>query len=263
MKGISKGVQGSILWVMLAMLALPLSGRAEETPSNSANQSQSQNAAVPSTAQPADAASQGSTTRDGYYVLQKGDDLTVKVFGMPELDETVKVRPDGRVSVVLLPDEQAAGLTTKEFEAVLTNSYKRYYREPRISVIVRNFANQKIYVGGEVGQPGIIALNGDMTALAAVLQAGGFRPTAKMNSVILVRNNGHNGATSQRLNLESVLHSGKNDVILQPFDVVYVPRSAIARVDKFVDQYIKQVLPANLSAGFSYLLGTTSVITAP
>lgn len=199
--------------------------------------------------------------RDGLYVIQKGDEISIKVFQQPQLDDTVRVRPDGKVSLMLLSDAEAAGLTTKELENKIASRYAQYYRDPKVSVIVRSFSNLKIYVGGEVGQPGVIALAGDMTALSAVMQAGGFRHTAKTDNVILVRNNGHNVPVARKVNLKAVLKNGQGDVALRPFDVVFVPKSKIARVDQFVDQYIRQVIPATLTAGFTYLMGQTSTTT--
>lgn len=196
--------------------------------------------------------------RNGLYVIQKGDEINIKVFQQPQLDDTVRVRPDGKVSLVLLSDAEAAGLTTKELEDKIASRYAQYYRDPKVSVIVRSFSNLKIYVGGEVGQPGVIALAGDMTALSAVMQAGGFRHTAKTDNVILVRNNGRNVPVARKVNLKAVLKNGEGDVALRPFDVVFVPKSKIARVDQFVDQYIRQVIPATLTAGFTYLQGNTS-----
>lgn len=194
------------------------------------------------------------------YVLQRGDEITIKVFEQPELQENVVIRPDGRISVVLLDDVEASGSTVAELDARLTAGYAKFFNAPQVSVIVRTFVNQRIFVGGEVGQPGAIPIVGDMRALEAVLHAGGFRPSARLDSVILLRNDGNDRALVQKLNFKEILAKG-GDVPLQPFDVIYVPLSRIAKVDKFIDQYVRQLLPISLQGGFLYVLRDALTIT--
>ncbi len=206
------------------------------------------------------AAVSDSTLRDGNYVLQRGDEISIKAYEHSDLDETVRIRPDGKISVQLASDVPAAGMTPGELSQALSQVYLKFVKEPRISIIVRTFAAQRIYVGGEVLQPGVLTMSSDITVLGAIMQAGGFRPSARKDNVMLLRNNGAGGKSVQFLNLKRLLTNGGSDINLQPFDVVYVPQSKIAKVDQFVDQYIRQVIPGNLSAGFSYLLGSTAVL---
>jgi len=240
-----------IIAVLIALLvAIPVA--AQQAPSAATPP-------APSTAAPQQGAGLPSMIRDGYYVLQVGDELAIRVFEQSQLDETIKIRPDGRISAMLLEDIPAAGQTTRELNAQLTAQYARFYREPKVSVIVRQFSNLKIYVGGEVGQPGTIPLSGDITALSAIFQAGGLKTTARTDSVVLLRNvDGR--ATAYGVNVKEILSSGSGDVKLQPFDVVYVPASKIAKVDRFVDQYIRQLIPLTLTGGFSYIFGNSVLI---
>jgi polysaccharide biosynthesis/export protein len=196
----------------------------------------------------------------GLYVFESGDEVTIKVFGMPQLEETVRIRPDGRISVLLVDDIVAAGLTTRELDERLTSRYAEYLRDPQVTLVVRSYANLKVYVGGEVAAPGPLPLVGKLTALGAVLQAGGFKGTARTNSVILIRNSGGDRPRVERLNLAAVYNKGEPDVPLKPFDVVYVPMSTIAKVDKFVDQYVRQLLPIALTGGFTYILGDHAIL---
>jgi protein involved in polysaccharide export with SLBB domain len=115
-------------------------------------------------------------------------------------------------------------------------------------------ANISVYVGGEVTRPGLLPLNGELTVMAAVIQAGGMKDSAKSNTVMLVRDTGDGKPIVKKLALDDVI-KGKPDTKLEPFDVVYVPRSTISRVDRFIDQYIRQVIPFNVAGGFSYILG--------
>lgn len=201
----------------------------------------------------------GSDASHPLYVLQNGDDVTIRVFGRPELDETVKVRPDGRISVPLVNDLPVAGLDTRQLEEALTVRYSEYFREPEVTVIVRTFAGLKVYVGGQVARPGMLPLESEITAMAAVLQAGGFLGTAKTSDVVLLRNDGSGHPLARKLDMRRVLE-GEPDEVLQPFDVIYVPMSGIAKVNRFVDQYIRKVLPITLTAGFTYLAGDTATV---
>ena len=194
------------------------------------------------------------------YVLQVGDEIQVRAFQIPELEDTLRVRPDGKISLLLIDDVQAAGLTTAELDEVLTTKYSEFYRSPRLTIVVRTFANLKIYVGGEVGQPALLPLNGELTALAAILQAGGFRDSASRSSVILLRKGPDNKPITMRLNLLDVIEEGNVDASLQPFDVVYVPKKFISKANLFVQQYIRDLLPIATTANFSYIFGTSTVV---
>jgi protein involved in polysaccharide export with SLBB domain len=213
------------------------------------------------TAAPAHAAAVPDRDPSTPYVLQRGVEITIKVFGRPDLDDTVVVRPDGRISSTLIDDVQAAGTTPAQLDEALTARYAKYFREPEVSVIVRKFATEKVFVGGEVGQPGMQPLGGDMTVLTAIMQAGGFKRTARTDSVILLRNAGGK-AVAERLNMKALM-TGVTDRRIQPFDVIYVPMSRIGKVDAFVDQYMRQLLPITVSAGFTYLLGDSTVLRVP
>lgn len=197
--------------------------------------------------------------RDGHYVLQVGDELAIRVYPQSDLNEVVRVRPDGRISTVLIDDMEVAGRTSREVDDLITARYSKLFKDPSVTIIVREFANVKVYVGGEVGQPGTIPLIGEMTVVGAVFQAGGFRSTARTDNVVLVRNESGT-AVARRLNVERALARGEGDVKLQPFDIVYVPLSRIAAVDRFVDQYVRQLIPVSLNAGFSYILGDRVLI---
>ena len=204
-----------------------------------------------------------SLIRDGLYVLQMGDEISIRVFKLPELDEIVKVRPDGKISTVLLSDVGAAGLTTQELANVLLKRYAEFFKDPQVSVILKNFSNMKVYVGGEVGQPGLLTLAGRLTVASAVIQAGGLRSSARMDSVMLVRNDGQNQPVVRSINLKDVFRKGAPDIPLQPFDLIYVPESRIRRVDRFVDEYIRQLIPITATAGFTYLLGSSVFVQLP
>jgi protein involved in polysaccharide export with SLBB domain len=119
---------------------------------------------------------------------------------------------------------------------------------------VRDFVGQKLYVGGEVAMPGVIPLKGRLTVLQAILSAGGFKETAHEGNVIVISRGPNDTSVARNVDLRDVI-TGKvagEDVFAKPFDVIYVPKTLIAEVDKFVDQYIRKAIPVDLSAGFNY-----------
>jgi protein involved in polysaccharide export with SLBB domain len=220
-----------------------------------------QPAAAPGT--PAAPAAQAAPAEPGpaaEYVLQAGDEMDIRVYNLPELSQKVKVRPDGRISLMLLDELIAAGATAPSLGESIRQGYSTQFRNPRVTVVVTSFMNQNVFVGGEVNQPRLIPLNGRLSAAAAVFYAGGLKSTAKTKEIIILRNSGKSAAQLTRLDLESVLNKGAPDLELRPFDVVYVPKSRIAKLDQFVDQYLKQLQPIALNLGFTYLLGGQSVV---
>jgi len=194
------------------------------------------------------------------YVLQRGDTLEIRVFNLTELDQTVTIAPDGKVSVLLLDAVDATGLTTTKLDEMITARYTTFYREPQVTVNVKGYANQKVYVTGEVLQPGLLPLVGELSAGRAVIQAGGLKHTAKSSNVFLVRKSTDGTPVATRVDLEAVFKGTAQDVPLMAFDMVYVPKSKIASVNQFMDQYVRQLNPINVSFGFSYLLNTTALV---
>jgi protein involved in polysaccharide export with SLBB domain len=180
------------------------------------------------------------------YRLAPGDAIDIKLPYNPEFNESTVVRPDGVIALQLIGEMQVSGLTPLEAERRVREAYKRHLVNPDTTIIVREFANQQAYVGGEVGNPGALPLRTRMTSLAAISYAGGARSSAKLDSVLLIRHVADGHAEVRRLNLTRVLKGRDPDVTLQPFDVVYVPRSAIAKIGLFVDQYIRALVPTNL-----------------
>lgn len=185
------------------------------------------------------------------YRIQVGDTLDIKLFYNPELNETVMVRPDGRIALQLIKEVEAAGKTAAQLTDLLTQKYSPQVKTPEVAVLVRTFSAEKVYVDGEVTRSGLVALNEPMTVLQALSQAGGAKlDTALLSEVILIRRS-DKGNVTMTLNLEKALDGSdpQQDVALKPYDIVYVPRTAIANLDTWVDQYIRKALPLPASAG--------------
>ena len=186
------------------------------------------------------------------YRIQVGDEIEVKSFYNPEINEKVTVRPDGRISVQLASDIPAAGKTPSELAGVLTQQYAAQFRQPEVTVILRTFAGQRIFVGGEVARPQTLELHGPMTALQAIAAAEGFRETAHTSQVILIRRDANLRPISTVMNLKDALngHDPTQDTFLQPYDIVYVPKSKVANVNKWIDQVIRKNVPIPFSLSY-------------
>ena len=203
-------------------------------------------------------------TTGGAYAMNIGDKIAVKFFYKEKLNEEVTVRPDGKISLQLIGDVQAAGLTPDQLDSLLTEKFSEVMdspevavivmetRMPEVAVIVRDFAADKVYVGGAVARPGLIAINGMLRVFDAVIQRGGPLDTAEIKNVILIRYSGSSEPQTYSLNLKKIIRGEIPDVKLRPYDIVYLPRTSIAKVDLFVRQYFYNLLPNQVLFSFPY-----------
>ncbi len=189
------------------------------------------------------------------YFLQEGDILDIKFFYNPELNEVVTIRPDGKISLQLVEEIIAAGLTPADLDRVLTKKYSKLLLRPELTVIVREFSSQKIFVGGEVKNPGLFPVTTQLTVLRAIFQAGGYTNTAELTNVVVLRDQGSDKPLFMKVNLiEGLTCPGNNnDFLLKPYDVVFVPMTRIGRLNQFVDQYIEKLIPISKNFGFTYV----------
>ncbi|MGD9503310.1 MAG: polysaccharide biosynthesis/export family protein [Syntrophobacteraceae bacterium] len=192
---------------------------------------------------------------DDDYIIQRGDVLDVKFFYNSELNEHLVVRPDGRISMVGIDDIQAAGLTPSQLDDQLTAAFSKRVAYPDITVIMREFTGRSAYVGGEVANPGLVPLQGKITALQAIMQAGGFKNTGDMKCVVLLRKQTSLTPMFVVLDLNADLRdpSQHNDILIQPFDIVFVPKTTIAVLNEFVAQYIDKLIPVSRMVGFNWV----------
>ena len=187
-------------------------------------------------------AADGSTLA---YSVVVGDVIDIQFAFHPELDTVATVRSDGHVGVPLLGEFRAAGLTTRELREDLLSRASVSYREPTVSVMIREMAVRRVYVGGEVDDPGYVRLRPGMTSLRAIVERGGLKNTAKADSVLLVRWHGPGAYEVDRLDLKAMIDDGdaSDDALLGPNDVVFVPRTWIADANIWIDQYIRGLIP--------------------
>jgi protein involved in polysaccharide export with SLBB domain len=208
-----------------------------------------------------EASKQIPTSQPADYVVEPGDTLDLKFFYQPELNDTLVVRPDGKISPQLIDELPAAGMTVADLKKELTRKYAGTLKQPVVGVSVKELAEQRIFVGGEVNMPGVLPLRGKLTAIQAVMQAGGMKSTAESRQVVILRNQGTDRPLFVKLNLDRDLNTGDatHDLALRPMDIVFVPKTTIARLDDFTDQYIDKLIDGSRSVGVFYNLDGGSV----
>ncbi len=157
------------------------------------------------------------------YRIGPEDVLDISVWRNAELTRTVAVRPDGRISVPLLNDVEAANLTPLELRAILAKGYAQHVNEAEVSVIVREIHSFKVTVVGMVRLPGRFELRSQATALDAIAMAGGLSEFAKRDRIVVYRNDGR-AWKSFGLNYAAFVDGGvKENFVISPNDIIFVP----------------------------------------
>jgi len=128
-----------------------------------------------------------AATTDPNYLIGPQDVLDINVWKETELTRQVPVRPDGKISIPLLNDVQAAGLTPQQLSEEITAGLKKYITDPQVTVIVSTINSQRIYILGEVNRAGAYPLLPAMTAVQALSSAGGFTPYASLKKIYIMR----------------------------------------------------------------------------
>jgi polysaccharide export outer membrane protein len=198
------------------------------------------------------------------YRTQVGDMLDVRLFLNPELNEEVAVRPDGMISTTLAEDVPAVNRTPAEISADLRERYKATLKDPRISVIVHSFAPNRIYVAGEVTNPGeFVTVGPNLTVSQAIARAGGVKLSAQRNNVFVIRRGPDDKPEAFSVDYMNVIRGTgpQGDARLAQYDVVYVPRTGIYEVWTFWNQFVQQFMP--VSWGFSYNINSAVTTGGP
>src|SRR5271167_3201989 len=205
------------LWLFLSLTVCAVPARTQ-------NEASPKKPAQPDIPAMAGDASKKAATTDGNYVIGPQDVLDISVWKEPEVSRVVPVRPDGKISLPLLNDVQAAGLTPAVLAAQITESLKKYVTSPQVTVIVTTINSQRVYISGEVVRPGAFPMLPGMTVMQALTSAGGFTPFAKMKSIYVLREEGGKRA-KYPFNYKQVVN-GKNtdqDIQLKAGDTIVVP----------------------------------------
>lgn len=158
------------------------------------------------------------------FVIGPEDVLQISVWKETELSEQVPVRSDGKISLALLNDVQAAGLTPMQLAEAITEKLKKYISDPQVSVVVRQINSRKYYVLGEVKKPGVFPLSATMTVLQALSAANGFNDFADTTKIYVLRQ--ENGKpVKYSFNYKQVIKGEaiQQNRLLQPNDTIVVP----------------------------------------
>lgn len=219
------------------------------------------------------------------YLLQPNDELEIKFPYHTQLNEAVRIRPDGKLQLQMIGTVVAEGLSPEELRDQLKQKYARFLKVPELSVVVRTVTTQnlrvaggqgraglaqlkpaviarsvpppQVFIGGEVGRPGVLAYRPGLSLLQALIEAGGQLPSGDATQLVVLRRGGAEQVAVLRPGLSAqYMRSPDQDVMLQPYDVVLLPKSDAATLADRLNQYVFNLFPVlrNSSLGFSYAL---------
>ena len=156
------------------------------------------------------------------FVLGPEDVLSIVFWRDKEMSTQVTVRPDGKISLPLLDEVQAAGLTPSELRARLEEASKRFFGNPRVTVVVNQINSRKVFITGQVLKPGSYVIAGPTTVLQLIAMAGGLKDFADSRNIMIVR---HEGGRTERyvFNYKEIGRSLRQNIELKPGDTVVVP----------------------------------------
>lgn len=163
-------------------------------------------------------------TKDAEYRIGPQDVLQIDVWKEPEITRTIPVRPDGKISLPLLNDVQAAGLTAMQLAGVLREGLTKFLMNPQVTVTVTMINSRRVFLTGEVSRTGALPLLPNMTVLQALSSAGGFTPFARIKDIYILRvENGRQ--VKYPFHYKDVVKGKRQEenILLQPNDVIVVP----------------------------------------
>jgi polysaccharide export outer membrane protein len=177
-----------------------------------------------------------TTVTEDRYRLQPGDVLEVQFRYSPEFNQTVTIQPDGYISLEISGDIKVAGMTIEQTRQAILKRASTRLQDPVAAIILKEFQRPYFVVAGEVTQPGRIEMRERVTAIQAIMLAGGMKETARSSQVVVFRKINSDMAEVKLLNLKSIRRTSdlENDLTLQPGDMVYVPRDRISKIERFM-----------------------------
>jgi polysaccharide biosynthesis/export protein len=158
------------------------------------------------------------------YLIGPGDVLFIQVWKEDLLSQTVMVRTDGKISLPLIDEIQAAGLTPLRLKEELTQKLKQFVETPIVTVMVRDAKSFKVYIGGEVKSPGVYTLVEEINLLQFIQLVGGFTPWANQRKILLIRKEGEK-ETRFTINYKKIISGAdlSNNLIIKSGDTIIVP----------------------------------------
>jgi len=168
------------------------------------------------------AAAEAGVNPPADFVIGPDDVLSIIFWRDKDMSMQVTVRPDGRVSLPLLNDVQAAGLTPADLRAHLVAESKRFIENPNVTVVVQQINSRKVFITGQVVKPGPYPLTAPTTVLQLISMAGGLKDFADRKNIVIVRHE-NAGTSSIRFNYKEIARNLRQDIELKPGDTVVVP----------------------------------------
>jgi len=175
-------------------------------------------------------------TRTTRYKIAPGDTFDVTFELSPEFNQTaVAVQPDGYVTLRSIGDIKVQGQTVPELTQTLRAAYSKILNDPLISVSLKDFEKPYFIADGQLGRPGKYDLRGDVTLTQAIAIAGGFTDNSKHSQVLLFRRVSDQWMEAKIINVKAMEKAGnlKEDPLLHPGDMLFVPKNTISKIDKF------------------------------
>jgi polysaccharide export outer membrane protein len=165
-----------------------------------------------------------TTMGEAEYKIGPQDVLRIDVWKEPEITRTVPVRPDGKISLPLLNDVQAAGLTPNQLSSAISEGLKKFINDPQVTVSVNEINSRRVFVTGEVAHSGAFPLLPNMTVLQALSSTGGFTQFAKIKNIYVLRFE-DGKQVKHPFNYKEAIAGRKpeENIMLQPGDVIVVP----------------------------------------
>jgi polysaccharide export outer membrane protein len=217
------------------------------------------------------------------YLLHPNDEIEIKFPFAQQLNEVVRIRPDGKIQLQMVGSVQAEGLSPEALKRDLGSRYRRWLRKPDLAVIVRSVNSQsvrtasgsgraglrdlqpvlvvrgfqppQVFVGGEVGKPGTMLFRPGLSLVQALVEAGGQLPSGDPSGLVILRRTPNNAVEVLKTGFDAEgLRSPNRDILLRPYDVVVLPKSGAATLADNLNQYVFNLVPflRNSSIGATY-----------
>ena len=199
-----------------------------------------------------------TTKQNPDYTILPGDEIEIKFLYHPNFNTLLEVTPDGKISLPLLHGVSLLDKTPTKVALELEKAYETELKDPDIVVNVRRSTGRMIYVGGEVRAPQAINIKVPTTLWQALIRSGGMLRSAEKSNIVVIRSTPGSNAQILCVNLDNIRQGQMNDIFLQPYDVIYVPKTNIAKVGEFVEDYINNIIPKNIQLLFTYEIESDS-----
>jgi len=217
------------------------------------------------------------------YLLHPNDEIEIKFPFAQQLNEAVRIRPDGKIQLQMVGSVQAEGLSPEALKRELGIRYRRWLRKPDVAVIVRSVNSQsvrtasglgraglrglepvlvargfqapQIFVGGEVAKPGMLPFRSGLSLVQALVESGGHLPSGDPAALVILRRSSNNGVEVIQAGFDADrLRSPDRDILLRPYDVVVLPKSGAATLADNLNKYVFNLVPflRNSSVGATY-----------